>query len=92
MITIVGVKPNDDWTLTLTFSNGKVGAFDVKPYLNKGIFRELKDVRLFKSVRIADATIEWKNGADLCPECVYENTIFKKIKKWIQKKLFVPLL
>ena len=32
------VKPNSDYTLTLTFANGEVKSFDVKPYLNIGIF------------------------------------------------------
>ena len=42
------VKPNPDYTLTLTFVNGEVKVFDVKPYLDKGIFRELRDKSLFK--------------------------------------------
>ena len=36
------VKPSSkDFTLTLTFENGEVGIFDVKPYLDIGIFKEL---------------------------------------------------
>ena len=34
------VKPNNDFTLTITFNNGEVKIFDVKPYLNTGIFAE----------------------------------------------------
>ncbi len=48
---VAEVKPNPDRTLTLTFTNGEVRTFDVNPYLDKGIFRELKDMSLFNSVR-----------------------------------------
>ena len=43
---VITLRPETDFTLTLTFSNGEVRVFDVKPYLNIGIFRELKDKRL----------------------------------------------
>ncbi|GHV03579.1 hypothetical protein FACS1894211_16350 [Clostridia bacterium] len=76
MIKIVKAEPKPDSLLRLTFSDGKEGIYDVKPILNFGRFAELKDVALFRSVRIADATIEWGNGADLCPESVYEETVF----------------
>ena len=76
MITIKSVTPQDDYKLSLAFSDGKTGVFDVKPYLDKGVFKELLNPSLFKSVKIADATIEWANGADLCPDCVYSETAF----------------
>jgi hypothetical protein len=65
------VKPNFDYTLTLTFANGEVKSFDVKPYLNIGIFRELKDPSLFNSVKPFLGSIQWKNGQDLCPDTLY---------------------
>ena len=36
------VKSGVDYTLTILFDNGERKVFDVKPYLDKGIFRELK--------------------------------------------------
>jgi hypothetical protein len=74
MVTIKSVKPQDGYKLYLTFSDGKQGIFNALPYLDLGIFKELKNPILFKSVRVADATIEWANGADLCPDCVYLET------------------
>jgi hypothetical protein len=38
------VKPNPDHTIRLVFTNGEVRCFDVKPYLDKGIFRQLNDL------------------------------------------------
>jgi len=65
------VKPNLDYTLILTFTNGEVKTFDVKPYLNKGIFQELKDFRLFNSVKPSLGSIQWQNGQDFCPDTLY---------------------
>nr|VFJ89725.1 MAG: Protein of unknown function (DUF2442) [Candidatus Kentron sp. H]VFJ91260.1 MAG: Protein of unknown function (DUF2442) [Candidatus Kentron sp. H]VFJ97808.1 MAG: Protein of unknown function (DUF2442) [Candidatus Kentron sp. H] len=36
------VSPNDDYTIDILFDDGKKKTFDVKPYLDKGIFREFK--------------------------------------------------
>jgi hypothetical protein len=68
---VVAVKPNPDYTLTLTFTSGEVKVFDVKPYLDKGIFRELRDVRLFNTVKPCLGSIKWKNGQDFCPDTLY---------------------
>ena len=38
--------------------------FDVTPYLDKGIFQELRDMRLFNSVRPFLGSIQWQNGQD----------------------------
>jgi len=75
---ITNVEVKDNYTLFLTFNDGKKGLFDVKPYLTRGsIFRELQNPAVFKTVRLSDyPTIEWANGADLCPDCVYAQTKF----------------
>ena len=76
MIRIKTVEPQNNYTLFLTFTDGKAGVFDAKPYLDKGVFKELLNPSLFKSVKIEHGTIEWANGADLCPDCVYLETVF----------------
>jgi hypothetical protein len=70
------VKPRPDYTLTLTFTNGEIRSFDVKPYLDIGIFKELKDLSLFNSVRPFLGSIQWKNGQDLCPDTLYLESTF----------------
>lgn len=69
------VKANTDYTLSLTFSNGEVKVFDMKPYLDKGVFRELKDPALFNSVKPFLGSIQWQNELDLCPDTLYEESI-----------------
>ena len=68
------VKPNDDFTLTITFENGEVKAFDVKPYMNTGMFTELKNQSVFYSVKPFFGSIQWGNGLDLCPDTLYLNS------------------
>jgi len=65
------VKAGSDYTLILTFDNGEVKVFDMKPYLNLGIFKELKDLKLFNSVRKSFDSVEWPNEADMDPEILY---------------------
>ncbi len=65
------VKPQNDYCLLIGFDNGETKIFDVKPYLNKGIFRELKAISLFKSVRVVDGSVQWQNEADFCPDTLY---------------------
>src|SRR6187399_968945 len=67
------VKPTDDYKLILTFSNGETRLFNMKPYLNKGIFIELLDLTLFKTVHVSFDTVEWDNKADFDPEVLFKN-------------------
>jgi len=71
MIKVIAVKPLDNYLLELSFSNNEVRQFDVKPYLDKGIFKELKDENYFKQVTTQFDSITWKNGQDFSPETLY---------------------
>lgn len=70
------VIPNAcDFTLKITLTDGEVGIFDVKPYLEIGIFQELKDVRLFNSVKPVLGSVQWKNGQDFCLDTLYMESV-----------------
>ncbi|MFZ3130388.1 MAG: DUF2442 domain-containing protein [Desulfosporosinus sp.] len=73
---VKNVVPNKDFTLTITFINGEIGIFDVNPYLNIGIFQELKDWSLFSTAKPFMGTVQWLHEQDLCPD-----TIFLESKK-----------
>ena len=68
---VLQVKPEQDFTLLITFNNGEIKSFDVKPYLGIGVFRELQDLSLFNSVKPCLGSIQWANGVDLCPDTLY---------------------
>ena len=69
------VEPLQNYQLLLTFDNGEQRQFDMNSYLDKGIFTGLKDQSLFRSVRVSFDTIEWSNGADICPEVLYTQSL-----------------
>ena len=76
-LSIKKVKPLKNYFLLLKFENGEEKIFDVKPYLDIGKFKELKNKKLFKSVKISFDTIEWDNQLDLDPELLYQESFFK---------------
>jgi hypothetical protein len=71
-LSVKEVKPAPDYQLDLTFENGERRLFDMKPYLEAGIFRELRDIDLFNTVRVSFDTVEWANEADMDPEFLYQ--------------------
>lgn len=80
---IINVKPLPDYKLLVTFKNQEVRLLDMKPYLNKGIFTELKDISIFNTVHVSFDSIEWSNQADLDPEFIYEESIPYDVKNVI---------
>ena len=73
-LAVKEVKPLSDYQLELTFENDEKRIFDMKPYLDKGIYKELKDENKFKTVRVSFDSIEWCNQADIDPEFLYEKS------------------
>jgi len=72
---VTRVVPEADHRLRLTFSNGEVRVFDVGPLLDKGVFRELRNEAMFKSVHPWHGTVQWSGGQDICPDTLYEDSV-----------------
>ena len=72
---VVTVKPNNDYTLTLKFTNGEVKKYDMNPLLDKGVFQELQNLGYFRCARIAHGTVEWPHEQDICPDTLYLHSI-----------------
>jgi hypothetical protein len=71
MNKVIDAQPNDDFTIDLRFSDGTNRRFDVKPYLEKGVFCELKDINYFKNINIVHGTVQWLNEQDISPDTLY---------------------
>lgn len=80
MKKVVTAKANDDFTLDLIFNDGAMKRFDVKPYLDKGIFTELKNLEYFKDIKIVFGTVQWQNEQDFAPETLYLEAVEKEEK------------
>lgn len=74
-LAVKNVKPLPNYKLLLTFENNETRLFDMNPYLDKGIFKELQDSTLFNTVKVNFDSIEWANEADLDPEFLYEESV-----------------
>ena len=70
-LAVVHVEPSLHFHLILTFENGEKRLFNMSPYLNLGIFKELNDIAKFNAVKVSFDSIEWENGADMDPEILY---------------------
>ena len=71
MKKVLAVKANADYSLDLKFDDGSVRRFDATPYLDLGVFTELKDLNYFRRVKIAFGTIQWPHEQDISPETLY---------------------
>ncbi len=74
-LAVKEVKPIENYKLILTFENNEVKIFDMNPYLDKGIFQELKNENIFNAVKVSFDSIEWPNEADIDPETLYEDSV-----------------
>jgi hypothetical protein len=74
------VIPHENYTLSILFDNGDKGILDIKPILDFGVFRRIKDYDTFRRVQVVFDTIEWECGVDLDPEFIY-----KKCRTKIEK-------
>ena len=75
MKKVVAVRANEDFTLDLQFNDGSLRRCDAKPYLDYGVFSELKDVRYFQQVRIAFGTAQWPHEQDISPDTLYLESV-----------------
>jgi len=64
MVKVSCVEAKEDYVLFVRLSNGKKGFFNVKPYLDIGIFTELRDKNFFNSVNLAFGGVVWPHEQD----------------------------
>ena len=67
---IAELHPQPDWVLSVIAEDGRVGLFDVTPYLVDEAFDELRDHEEFMKVSNGGYYIEWDCGADLSADTI----------------------
>lgn len=65
------VKAIKDFQLLISFTNGEEKVFDMKPYLDKGVFKALNEIDLFNQAHIAWGTVVWNEDLDMSPDTLY---------------------
>ena len=67
---IAELHPQPDWVLSIVSEDGRVGRFDVTPYLEYEAFEELRDHDEFIKVINGGYFVEWAWGADLSADTI----------------------
>jgi hypothetical protein len=80
-VNILQVKALDDYFILITTDDGRVGKFDIKPYLNCEAFRKLRDVSEFNKIINGGFFIEWECGADLSADTIEAHLIPLKVNR-----------
>ena len=71
------VKPLPDYEISVRIKDGRRGVFDLKPYLDKEVFRELTDVDYFNQVGIFLDAVTWPHGQDIAPETLVRKMVLQ---------------
>ncbi len=69
---VTSVTPYGNYTLDIEFSDGKVGRFDMGPYLERRPYRSLNNLGLFMLAHVECGTVVWNDMVDMAPELLYE--------------------
>lgn len=75
MESVIAVNTKEGFKLELKFNTGEIKLFDATPYLEKGVFKKLKDEALFKQAFVAFDTVCWPNNLDISPETLYDKSV-----------------
>ena len=68
---VVDLEPLPDYRLRLMFSSREIRIFDVKPYLDRGIFQRLRDETVFCEAYIEAGSVEWPGPPGLHHDTLY---------------------
>ena len=73
---VKSVKPLSDYRIYVAIEDGRIGIFDMKPYLDRGVFRELQDMHYFNQVSVLFGAVTWPNEQDIAPETLLTEMIY----------------
>ncbi len=68
---VKAVRPLDDYRLEIFFENDERRVFDMKPYLQRGVFVRLQNRAVFQAARVVAGSVEWPGGLDLSYDTLY---------------------
>ena len=69
------VIPRKDYTLLLTFEDGKRGVYDFAPDLSRSVFKNQHNIDFFMKAKVLYGTVVWPDDSDIAPEHLYEKSI-----------------
>ena len=72
---VTSVRALANYRLHLTFTNGEQRMFDVSPYLETGVFRQLRDAFRFEAAKVVAGSVEWPGEIDLSYDTLYLDSV-----------------
>lgn len=81
---VIQVNPDQDFIVHVYFSDGKIKLFNMKPYLNRGVFAQFSDLDNFlNKCTVMNGTLAWdlsekydpSNCVDIDHEVIYSTSI-----------------
>ncbi len=70
-VRIRSVEALEGYKLRVTFTDGTSRVVDFENDLKGRLFGPLRDLSLFRQVKVEGGTLVWPNGADVCPDALY---------------------
>ena len=62
-----------DYIVKFVFADASCKILDFKPYLDHGIFKQIKDPKVFRNFDLSNHTITWLDeSVDFAPDTIYE--------------------
>ncbi|HIE39920.1 MAG TPA: DUF2442 domain-containing protein [Thiomicrorhabdus sp.] len=68
---VITVEATNNYFLKLSFDKDEIKLFDARPFLDKGIFKELQDLNYFKQASVAFGSVEWPHEQDFSYNTLY---------------------
>lgn len=65
---VVDVRALPQHRIHVRLKDGREGVFNLAPYLDRGLFRELRDPNYFNQVGIVLGAVTWPHQQDIAPE------------------------
>ena len=79
------VKALQNYLLYIKFKNGEEKIYDMKENFKYEYYKNLKDEKNFKNVKVSGINIEWLTGEDIAPENLYNDS--KPISMYSKEEL-----
>jgi hypothetical protein len=80
---LVSVKPLENYSIFVTFSDGVQGVVDLQHLAKKGVFQAWDNNNLFSKVHIDDfGAIAWNDDIDICPDKAYLQLKGMSFEQW----------
>ena len=91
MLEINKAEYINDYTINLTFNNGRTGIVDLEQIIfddNRHVFSPLREKSQFKNFKVEHSTLIWSDELDIAPEYLFylafksDPTLQDQFKQW----------